>query len=82
VVFNSKSLEVYLNGVSVGVHELSEPGPAAEFGGLIIGGHRSGKGRNFEGLIDELSVWQSTLSPFEVTKLYGGGKPSKIGKHP
>ena len=81
VVFDSKSLEVYLNGVSVGVHELSEPGPAAEFGGLIIGGHRAGKGRNFKGFIDELSVWQSTLSPSEVKKLYGGGKPSKIGEH-
>ena len=80
VVFDSKSIEVYLNGVSAGIHQLAVPGPAAEFGGLIIGGHRAGTGRNFEGFIDELSIWQSILSPFEVQGLYGGGKPSKLTK--
>ena len=80
VIFNSKSLEVYLNGVSVGIHQLKAPGPASEFGGLIIGGHRAGIGRNFEGFIDELSIWQAILSPSEIQRLYGGGKPSQIAK--
>jgi hypothetical protein len=78
VVFDSKSLQVYLNGVSAGIHQLAVPGPAAEFGGLIIGGHRAGTGRNFEGFIDEVAVWQSVLSPADVHSLYRGGKPLKI----
>ena len=78
VVFDSKSLQVYLNGISAGIHQLAIPGPAAEFGGLVIGGHRAGTGRNFEGFIDEVAVWQSVLSPADVNNLYRGGKPSKI----
>jgi hypothetical protein len=52
---------------------LEHPGPAAEHGGLIIGGHRAGTGRNFEGKIDELAIWQGVLDAVKVRKLYQKG---------
>ncbi len=66
VTFNSKSLTLFLNGKPVATHNLPTPGPASEFGGLIIGGHRAGEGRNYEGLIDEVKVWQRVLSEREL----------------
>jgi hypothetical protein len=52
---------------------LSTRGLPAEHGGLIIGGHRAGTGRNFEGKIDELAIWQGVLNAVEVRKLYQKG---------
>jgi hypothetical protein len=80
IVFDSKTLKVYLNGISVGIHPLAVPGPAAEFGGLVIGGHRSGKGRNFSGFIDEVSIWQAVLSQKKIVKLYGNRNPISLEK--
>jgi alkaline phosphatase D len=78
VVFDSKTLQVFLNGVSVGIHQLAVPGPASEFGGLVIGGHRAGRGRNFEGYIDEVSIWQKVVTPRDVVLFYGGGRPARL----
>lgn len=64
--FNSKSLTLFLNGEQIATHDLPTPGPASEFGGLIIGGHRAGTGRNFDGLIDEVIVWQRVLGDREL----------------
>jgi hypothetical protein len=61
VVFDSESLVLYLNGERLSVHRLPVPGPAAEFGGLVIGGHRAGEGRNFDGWIDEVKIWQGVF---------------------
>jgi hypothetical protein len=73
VCFDSKHLKVFLNGQIIATHVLEHPGPAAEHGGLIIGGHRAGTGRNFEGKIDELTIWQRVLDAVEVRKLYQQG---------
>lgn len=70
MVFDSDSLTLYLNGKKVADHPLPVAGPAAEFGGMIIGGHRAGRGRNFDGWIDELSVWQEVLSAQKIDGLY------------
>lgn len=69
-VFDSQVLALYLNGERLATHRLPVPGPAAEFGGLVIGGHRAGTGRNFDGWIDELSVWQEVFSPERVKALF------------
>ena len=74
VSFDSEQLKVYLNGKQVTAHDLPHPGPAAEFGGLIIGGHRAGTGRNFDGEIDELTIWQGALSPTDAAKLHSDGR--------
>lgn len=58
LTFDSKTLTLSLNEQQVAKHTLPVSGPASEFGGLVIGGHREGAGRNFDGWIDEVSVWQ------------------------
>ncbi|QDT07246.1 Alkaline phosphatase D precursor [Rubripirellula lacrimiformis] len=67
--FDSQSLSLFLNGERVARHPLPIPGPTSEFGGLIIGGHRNGVGRNFDGWIDEVSIWQRSLTQSELAKL-------------
>lgn len=67
--FDSKSLRLFLNGDLVATHPLPVKGPAAEFGGMVIGGHRAGTGRNFDGWIDEVSVWQRLLDQDEIRGL-------------
>ena len=52
--FDSESLRLFLNGDLAVTHQLPVKGPAAEFGGVVIGGHRAGTGRNFDGWIDEV----------------------------
>jgi len=58
LTFDSKTLKLSLNEQQIAKHTLPVSGPASEFGGLVIGGHREGTGRNFDGWIDEVSVWQ------------------------
>ncbi len=67
--FDSLSLSLYLNGKQIAKHHLPVPGPASEFGGLVIGGHREGKGRNFDGFIDDVAIWSRVLNENEIKKL-------------
>ena len=60
--FDAESLTLYLDGKQIAKHQLPVPGPSSEFGGLMIGGHREGTGRNFDGWIDEVSVWQGEMA--------------------
>jgi len=69
MTFDSRRIKLYLNGQLAGEHLLPTPGPASEFGGLIIGGHREGEGRNFEGLIDEVKVFQGLISRQQLKAL-------------
>lgn len=75
ITFDSAHWKIYLNGKLAGSHKLDPPGPAAEFGGMIIGGHRGGTGRNFDGLIDEVAVWQTVLTASDIPGLYHGAEP-------
>lgn len=61
LTFDSKTLTLSLNEQQVAKHTLPVSGPASESGGLVIGGHREGTGRNFDGWIDEVSVWQGEM---------------------
>lgn len=67
--FDSESLRLFLNGNVAASHLLPVKGPAAEFGGLVIGGHRAGTGRNFDGWIDEIAIWQRLLDQDEIQGL-------------
>lgn len=67
--FDSESLRLFLNGDLAVTHQLPVKGPAAEFGGLVIGGHRAGTGRNFDGWIDEVAIWQRLLDQDEIRRL-------------
>jgi len=70
LTYDSKKIDIYLNGELLKSHKLKIAGPAAEFGGLILGGHRAGEGRNFDGLMDEVLVWQRLLSKAEIKEVY------------
>ena len=76
VTFDSKNLRLYLNGKPVKSYALPISAAIAETGGLIIGGHRGGAGRNFDGLIDDVAVWNRVLSKTEIAKLFEDGMPS------
>ena len=73
--FDSESLRLFLNGDLAATHRLPVKGPAAEFGGLVIGGHRAGTGRNFDGWIDEVAIWQRLLDHDDIRSL--GELPAK-----
>jgi len=66
VTFDSKQLQLFVNGKLVKTHALDVAGPIAEVGGLVIGGHRAGEGRNFDGMIDEVAIWNRVLSNEEI----------------
>jgi alkaline phosphatase D len=67
--FDGRSLRLFIDGTEVADHHLTVPGPAAETAGLVIGGHRAGTGRNFDGMIDEIAMWSRVLSPAEISDL-------------
>ncbi len=78
VTFDTSKLQLFLNGTLVIEHILPIAAPVAENGGLVIGGHRSGTGRNFDGLIDEVAIWNRVLTPAEVITLYNDGNAVQI----
>lgn len=76
--FDSERLKLYIDGGEVADHPLPIPGPASEWGGLVIGGHRAGTGRNYDGLIDEVAIWQRVLTSAEVATLHNAGVPGTL----
>lgn len=78
MTFDTTHLRLYVDGTEVASHALPVPGPSAEFGGLVIGGHRAGTGRNFDGLLDEIAIWQRVLAPSEIVELYHTGTPEAL----
>lgn len=71
--FDGTKLTLFVDGTEVAAHTLPTPGPAAECAGLIIGGHREGTGRNFDGLIDEVALWSRVLTAAEINQLHNSG---------
>jgi hypothetical protein len=47
--------------------------------GLVIGGHRAGEGRNFDGLIDDVAFYDHVLLPTEITSLQTNAVPEPSG---
>jgi alkaline phosphatase D len=75
VTFDSVRLQLFVNGKLARTHMQPISGPVAETGGLIIGGHRAGEGRNFDGMIDEVAIWNRVLSESEIDAMYNNGTP-------
>ena len=69
-------LTVYLNGTPAGNADVPEPLSTTD--GLVIGGHRAGTGRNFDGLIDEVAFWHESLTPQQIERIYHFGVRSAI----
>ena len=78
MTYDSTHLRLYVDGAEVAAHLLPQPGPASENGGLILGGHRAGTGRNYDGLLDEVAIWSRVLGPAEITALHHGGTPQAL----
>lgn len=78
VTFDSSKLKLYVDGTMVAEHVLPSPGPVTEIGGLVIGGHRAGTGRNYDGLIDEVALWSRALTAAEITELHHSGTPQAL----
>jgi hypothetical protein len=78
MTFDSTTLKLYLDGAEVASHNLPVPGPAAETAGLILGGHRVGTGRNFDGMIDEVAMWSRVLVPKDIEALHHSGSPQAL----
>jgi len=76
--FDSESLRLFLNGDLAVTHQLPVKGPAAEFGGVVIGGHRAGTGRNFDGWVDEVAIWQRLLDQDEIRRLSKASSKEKL----
>lgn len=76
--FDSNQLQLFVNGQATTAFPLPTPGPLSENGGLVIGGHRAGTGRNFDGLIDEVAIWSRKLDSSEISGLWNGGTPQSI----
>lgn len=76
--FDSITLKLYVDGIEVASHILPTPGPAAETAGLILGGHRDGTGRNFDGMIDEMAIWSRALTAEDIAALHHSGTPEAL----
>lgn len=63
----NSTLRAYLNGTLR--HSLTVSTSLVEFRGIIFGGHRLG-GRVFDGLMDEISVWNRALTAEEASLMY------------
>ena len=80
--FDSQELRLFINGAPVSGFPLPVPGPLCENGGLVIGGHREGAGRNLDGLVDEVALWARVLEDGEMVSLYNGGTPAVLPTTP
>jgi alkaline phosphatase D len=78
VTFHGDRMSLYLNGQFAVAHPLPVWGGISETSELIIGGHREGVGRNFDGLIDEIGLWARILDPAEILSLSNSDEPLVI----
>lgn len=75
--FDSAQFRLFVNGLPVSTLPIT-PGPIAEIGGLVLGGHRAGTGRNYDGRLDEVAIWSRVLGDDELNALYNGGTPEAL----
>ena len=71
--YDGTNILLYVNGALAATHSVTNGGAIVDTGGMVIGGHRNGAGRNFDGLVDELSIWSRTLRAAEVGLLFNSG---------
>ncbi len=76
----TKTINMYLNGVSAQVPQTdTTSNDFTLFDKISIGNDNHLGGRyNFDGNIDEISVFNSELSQSDITSIYNGGEPNDI----
>lgn len=69
VAYQGDRLRLFINGEFIVEHVLPVWGGISEVSELVLGGHRDGTGRNYDGLIDEVGLWSRVLEPAEINSL-------------
>jgi alkaline phosphatase D len=64
---SAQDITFYFNGTSFGTTTLTGAVDAADR--LVVGGHRTGTGRNWEGYIDDVAIWDEVISSTEIARL-------------
>lgn len=75
-VFTSGTGRLYLNGVDKGTKSLSTN--YVTYSRTVIGGMLYSASNHFNGLIDEVSVFNSVLSASDISDMYNSGAPTDI----
>jgi len=79
LVRTGRDVAVYLNGASApDISGQAAPGCPGGAGGLFIGG-RNDNFANFEGRMDEVSVYNRSLKPAEIAEHYRAAMPGRLG---
>ncbi|MBN1817031.1 MAG: hypothetical protein JW828_06695 [Sedimentisphaerales bacterium] len=78
VSFDGANSTFYLNGTQTGTGAFSFANKTDSE--VVIGASDSWNG--FNGLVDEVAIWNRALSPEEVAALYNNGKGSSLGGEP
>ena len=68
--FGSNNVLIYVNGSLLYTGSLSMPAGGSK---VFVGSNNAGSGGFYNGLIDEVGVWNRTLTAAEVTELYNAG---------
>lgn len=71
-VFNGSTVTLYVNGVAVSTQ--AQPAPTASTASLGIGIRPADSLRGFDGIIDEVRIYNRALSDSEMKQLYGMGR--------
>jgi hypothetical protein len=73
-VYDGSTVYGYIDGVNCGSATQPEGNIIDSANPLLIGNRIEGD-RSFDGIIDELAIWNRTLSPQEISDLYNSGYP-------
>lgn len=77
--------KIYVNGSETAYDNSDSTNPTANTSDFRIGGTGliSGwTGRQFNGKIDEASMWNTNLTDANITSIYNSGKPTNLLNHP
>jgi len=72
-VVSGTSLTLYLNGSSI--HTATISAPSSTSGEHFVIGNAYNQSEQFDGMINDVAVWDSALTANEVTALYNSGLP-------
>ncbi|MCP4595012.1 LamG domain-containing protein, partial [Neptuniibacter sp.] len=82
-VITASSFTIYLDGAEVsgswGSGSATQPPNVST--NMRIGTWNHSTAREFDGNIDEISIWNEALSSSEVTELYNSGSPDNLADH-
>lgn len=77
---NTGAIKLYVNGALDTVATSVKSAPIAGVAVFTVGGSNAGGfAQNFNGTVDDIKIWNRTLSDQEISDLYNGGNPTGVG---